>query len=88
MKFNPLGERVLIEPLEPEGKTTAGLFIPDKAQEQPQRGIIVAIGDKVTRLIVDNKVVYDKFIGSKFKMGGIEYLVLKEDDILGTLSGD
>lgn len=88
MEFNPLGERVLIEPLEPESKTTAGLFIPDKAQEQPQRGVIRAVYVDAKKVSLGNIVLYEKFTGTKFMMNDIEHLVLKEDDILGVITGE
>ena len=90
--FKPLGNRVVIEPLEGEEQVSAGgIYIPDTAKEKPQEGTIVAAGpgrmtDEGNRvpmeLEVGDKVVYSKYAGTEYKEGDIEYLVLREDDIL------
>ena len=90
--FKPLGNRVVIEPLEgDEQMSSGGIYIPDTAKEKPQEGKIVAVGpgritDDGTRvpmeLAVDDIVVYSKYAGTEYKEGDIEYLVLREDDIL------
>ena len=90
--FKPLGNRVVIEPLEGEEHVSAGgIYIPDTAKEKPQEGTIVAAGpgrmtDDGNRvpmeLEVGDKVVYSKYAGTEYKEGDIEYLVLREDDIL------
>jgi len=90
--FKPLGNRVVIEPLEGEEQVSAGgIYIPDTAKEKPQEGTIVAAGpgrmtDDGNRvpmeLEVGDKVVYSKYAGTEYKEGDIEYLVLREDDIL------
>ena len=90
--FKPLGNRIVIEPLEgDEQLSSGGIFIPDTAKEKPQDGTIVAVGPG--RLTDDGKrvpmevavgdvVVYSKYAGTEYKENGIEYLVLREDDIL------
>ena len=90
--FKPLGNRVVIEPSEGEEQVSAGgIYIPDTAKEKPQEGTIVAAGpgrltDDGNRvpmeLAVDDIVVYSKYAGTEYKEGDIEYLVLREDDIL------
>ena len=90
--FKPLGNRVVIEPLEGEEQVSAGgIYIPDTAKEKPQEGTIVAAGpgrltDDGNRvpmeLEVGDTVVYSKYAGTEYKEGDIEYLVLREDDIL------
>ena len=90
--FQPLGNRVVIEPLEEEEQMSAGgIYIPDTAKEKPQEGKIVAIGPgRMTddgkripmELAVGDAVVYSKYAGTEYKEGEIEYLVLREDDIL------
>ena len=90
--FKPLGNRVVIEPLEGEEQVSAGgIYIPDTAKENPQEGTIVAAGpgrmtDDGNRvpmeLEVGDTVVYSKYAGTEYKEGDIEYLVLREDDIL------
>ena len=90
--FKPLGNRVVIEPLEGEEQVSAGgIYIPDTAKEKPQEGTIVAAGpgrltDDGNRvpmeLEVGDTVVYSKYAGTEYKEGAVEYLVLREDDIL------
>ena len=90
--FKPLGDRVVVEPLELEEQVSAGgIYIPDTAKEKPQEGKVVAIGpgrltDDGTRIPVDvavgDTIVYSKYGGTEYKEGDKEYLVLREDDIL------
>jgi len=90
--FKPLGNRVVVEPLEGEEQVSSGgIYIPDTAKEKPQEGTIVAVGpgrltDDGARvpmeLEVGDSVVYSKYAGTEYKEGDIEYLVLREDDIL------
>ncbi len=90
--FQPLGNRIVIEPSEGEEQMTAGgIYIPDTAKEKPQEGKIVAAGpgrltDDGNRvpmeLSVGDTVVYSKYAGTEYKVGDIEYLVLREDDVL------
>jgi chaperonin GroES len=90
--FKPLGNRVVVEPLEGEEQmSSGGIYIPDTAKEKPQEGTIVAVGpgrltDEGARvpmeLEVGDNVVYSKYAGTEYKEGDIEYLVLREDDIL------
>ena len=90
--FKPLGNRVVIEPLEgDEQMSSGGIYIPDTAKEKPQEGKIVAVGPgRITddgnrvpmELAIDDIVVYSKYAGTEYKEGDIEYLVLREDDIL------
>ena len=92
VSFKPLGNRVVIEPLEgDEQMSSGGIYIPDTAKEKPQEGKIVAVGPgRITddgnrvpmELAVDDIVVYSKYAGTEYKEGDIEYLVLREDDIL------
>ena len=90
--FKPLGNRIVIEPLEgDEQLSSGGIFIPDTAKEKPQDGTIVAVGPG--RLTDDGKrvpmevavgdiVVYSKYAGTEYKEDGVEYLIVREDDIL------
>ncbi len=92
VSFKPLGNRVVIQPNEAEESMSAGgIYIPDTAKEKPQEGVIVAVGpgrqtDEGNRvameLAVGDNVVYSKYAGTEYKEGEIEYLVLREDDIL------
>ena len=94
MKIQPLGDRVLIEPLEAEDKTESGIVIPDTAKEKQQKGKIVAVGkgriNEEGKLIplevkVDDNVLYGRYSGTEVKIRGTDYLILKEDDILGII---
>ena len=90
--FKPLGNRVVIQPSEEDEQVSAGgIYIPDTAKEKPQDGTVVAVGpgrltDDGNRvpmeLAVGDAVVYSKYAGTEYKEGEIEYLVLREDDIL------
>ena len=90
--FKPLGNRVVVEPMEGAEQVSAGgIYIPDTAKEKPQEGTVVAVGPgRVTdegnhvpmELEVGDTVIYSKYAGTEYKDGEIEYLVLREDDIL------
>ena len=88
----PLHDRILVRRMAEEEKTAGGLFIPDNAKEKPQKGEIVATGKgritedgKVLPLEVkaDNKILFSKYAGTEIKLEGQEYLMMKEEDILG-----
>ena len=94
MNIQPLGERVLVRPLEAEEKTKGGIVIPDTAKEKPQEGKVVAVGkgrrdgEKVIPLEVKvgDKVLYGKYSGTELRgKDGEEYLMLREDDILAVV---
>ncbi|MGI9860560.1 co-chaperone GroES [Moorella naiadis] len=91
MSFQPLGDRVLIKPLEAEEKTAAGIVLPDTAKEKPQQGEVVAVGpgrllDNGERgkmeVKAGDRVLYAKYAGTELKQGDTKYLVLSERDIL------
>jgi chaperonin GroES len=92
MKFRPLYDRILVERVESEEKTKGGLIIPDTAQEKPQQGKVIAVGQGT--LLEDGKLIplevkagdtilFGKYSGSEIKIEGNEYLIMKEDDVLG-----
>ena len=88
MKLNikPLGDRVLVDPLEADTKTASGIIIPDNAKEKPQKGRVVAVGNgtsdhKMTVKIGDT-VMYGKYSGTELKLEGKDYLMMSEKDIL------
>jgi chaperonin GroES len=94
MKFRPLHDRVLVRRIEAEERTSGGIIIPDTAKEKPQQGEVVAVGpgcrDETGKLVpvdvkVGDRVLFGKWSGSEVKMDGIEYLIMKENDILGVL---
>ena len=90
VKFRPLADRVLIEPIQAEKKTASGIIIPDSAKEKPQEGTVVAVGngkvDEPMTVKVGDKVLYGKYSGSELKIDSKDYLISKEGDILGILS--
>lgn len=89
MKFKPLGERVLVERLEEESKTSSGIIIPDNAKEKPLMGKVKAISAKVAEektLKEGDTIVFGKYSGSEIKLNNVEYIVLESKDILGVLA--
>lgn len=83
IKIQPLGTRVLIQPIEQESKTSSGLLLPETAKEKPQTGLVVAIGDdEEIKLKVNDKILFAKYSGTEFKMDGTEYLLLESSDVL------
>ena len=85
INFKPLKERVFVSYSEEQERTSGGLYIPDAAKEKPQRGRIEAIGSEVKGVKAGDEVLFDKYSGSKISFEGTDYLILKEDDILGVL---
>ena len=90
-KFEPLGDRVVVLPLEKEDRTKSGIVLPDTAKERPQEGKVVAAGpgrisDEGKRIAMEVKagdiVVYSKYGGTEYTEDGVEYLILNERDIL------
>jgi chaperonin GroES len=81
--IQPLGARVLIQPLEQESRTTSGIYVPETAKEKPQTGLVVAVGDdEEIKLQVNDKVLFAKYSGTEVKMSGIEYLLMDSSDVL------
>jgi chaperonin GroES len=94
MKFRPLHDRVVIKRIEAEEKTTGGIIIPDTAKEKPQQGEVIAVGpggrDESGKLIpidvkVGDRVLFGKWSGTEVKLDGVEYLIMKESDLMGVL---
>ena len=94
MKFKPLRDRVFVKYLAEEEKTPGGLYIPDTAKEKPQKGEVVAIGPgRITddgkrqpmEVKVGDIILFDKYSGSKIKIDDEEYLIIREEDILGII---
>ena len=96
MKIRPLQDRVIVERIEEEEKTKGGIIIPDTAKEKPQEGKVIAVGKgkvnddgKIVPLTVKagDKILFGKYSGSEVKVDGNEYLIMREDDILGIIEG-
>jgi chaperonin GroES len=93
--IKPLGDRVVVQPLEAEEKTDSGLYIPDSAQEKPQKGTVVAIGPgrvengtKVDMTVSEgDEVLYGKYAGTEVSLDGAEFLIMRESDIFGVIEG-
>ena len=90
--IKPLQDRVIVKRIEAEEKTASGIIIPDTAKEKPQEGQVIAVGpgkvmDNGTRVELTvkkgDKVLFSKYAGTEVKIGGEEYLIMREDDILG-----
>ena len=87
MKFKPLKDRVFVRYTEEGEKTAGGLYIPDTAKEKPQKGTVEAVGSEVKEIKVGNTILFDKYSGSKVTIDNNEYLIVKEEDILGIVEG-
>ena len=94
MKFRPLHDRVVIQRIEAAAKSAGGIIIPDTAQEKPQQGKVTAVGpggrDESGKLIpidvkVGDRILFGKWSGTEVKIDGVEYLIMKESDIMGVL---
>ena len=94
MKFRPLHDRVVVKRVEAESKTASGIIIPDNAREKPSEGEVVAVGpggrDEAGKLIpidvkTGDRVLFGKWSGTEVKLDGVEYLIMKESDIMGVL---
>ena len=87
--IQPLADRVLVEPAAAEEKTAAGLYIPDTAQEKPQRGTVIAVRpgkkDEPTTVKVGDTVLYGKYSGTELQLGGKDFMIMRESDILAVL---
>jgi len=94
MKIRPLQDRILVERMEEEEKTKGGIIIPDTAKEKPAEGKVVAVGngklgDDGKRIPLEikkgDKILFGKYSGTEVKIEGKEYLIMREDDILGVI---
>ncbi|MFN0302539.1 MAG: co-chaperone GroES [Burkholderiales bacterium] len=95
MKLRPLHDRVVIKRLDEERKSAGGILIPENAAEKPDQGEVIAIGNgrvmedgKIRPLDVKvgDRILFGKYSGSTVKIEGTEYLVMKEDDIMGVIA--
>ena len=94
MKFRPLHDRVVVTRIDAESKTAGGIIIPDTAKEKPSEGNVVGVGpggrDETGKLIpIDlkqgDRVLFGKWSGTEVKIDGVEYLIMKESDIMGVI---
>ena len=96
MDIRPLHDRIIVERLEEETKTAGGIIIPDTAKEKPQQGKVIAVGKgKKTEdgkllpldVKVGDKILFGKYAGTEIKLDGKEFLMMREDDVLGVIEG-
>lgn len=94
MKIRPLNDRILVKRLEEEGKTAGGIIIPDSAKEKPAEGEVVAVGpgklnDQGERMTLQvkegDRVLFSKYGGTDVNIDGGEFLIMREDDVLGVV---
>lgn len=94
MQLKPLGDRVVVQPIEREEKTESGLYLPDTAKEKPQEGKVVAVGsgrvlpngERVALTVkVGDRVLFSKYAGTEVKVDGTDYLIMSENDILAVV---
>ena len=89
LKIKPLADRVLIEPAKAETTTVSGIIIPDTAQEKPQKGTVVAVGngtkDHQMSVKIGDKVLYGKYSGTELKFEGTDFLMMRESDLLAII---
>jgi chaperonin GroES len=94
MKIRPLHDRVIVQRIQEEEKTKGGIIIPDTAKEKPQEGKVIAVGpgkilENGTKVTLDvkvgDKILFGKYSGSEIKIEGEEFLMMREDDILGVI---
>ena len=96
MDLQPLGDRLIVEVLEEEETTSSGIVLPDTAKEKPQRGRILAVGpgprdDDGKYISMDlsdgDEIIFSKYGGTEIKIGGDDYLILRESDVLAKVVG-
>jgi len=96
MKLRPLQDRILVQRVEEESKTKGGIIIPDTAKEKPAEGKVVAVGNGKTgedgkkiplEIKEGDRVLFGKYSGTEVKVEGEDYLIMREDDVLGIIEG-
>src|SRR3982075_338750 len=96
MKFRPLHDRVVVKRLDAEEKTAGGIIIPDTAKEKPMEGEVIAAGpgarNEAGALVpldvkAGDRILFGKWSGTEVKLDGVEYLIMKESDIMGIVEG-
>jgi chaperonin GroES len=95
MKLKPLGDRLIVKPIEEEETTASGIVLPDTAKEKPQKGQVIAVGDgaitedgsrRPLDVAAGDEVLYSKYGGTEVTVEGDDLLVLRESDVLAKLS--
>ncbi|ATW02068.1 co-chaperone GroES [Candidatus Legionella polyplacis] len=97
MKIRPLHDRVVVKRMEEERKTAAGILIPDTATEKPMQGEVIAVGDgklldngdiRTLSVKIGDRILFGKYSGTEVKLSGEEFIVMREDDIMGIIIED
>ena len=92
--IRPLGDRIVVKPTPTEEKTKSGIVLPDTAKEKPQEGEVIAVGsgrllENGQRVAIDlkvgDKILFSKYAGTEIKLDDVEYLIMRESDILGVI---
>ena len=95
MKFRPLHDRVVVKRIDAEEKSAGGIIIPDTAKEKPSQGEVIAVGpggrDEAGKLVpldvkTGDRILFGKWSGTEVKLDGVEFLIMKESDIMGILT--
>ena len=93
-KIRPLQDRLIVERIEQDEKTSSGLYIPDTAKEKPQQGRVIAVGKGKVKedgtvqpldLHTGDVILFGKYAGTEIKLDGNDYLIMREDDVLGVI---
>lgn len=95
MNFKPLHDRILVKRVEKEERSKGGIILPESAKEKPMEATVVAVGEgkrnsdgslRPMTVNVDDRCLFGKYSGDEIKLDGVEYLILREDDVLAVLS--
>lgn len=84
--IKPLGDRIVAVREQAATKTASGLYLPDNAKEKPVVAKVAAVGPDATQVKVGDKILYKEYSTTELKIDGVEYLVVKEEDVLGTIA--
>ena len=96
MRFRPLHDRVVVKRIEAEERTAGGILLPESAKEKPKEGKVISIGEgkmlddgkrSTFHVKVGDKILFTSYAGTEVKIGGGEYLIMREEDILGVITG-
>jgi chaperonin GroES len=88
MNIQPLGDRVVLQQIDAEETTKSGIILPDSAKEKPAEGKVLAVGKDTKEVKAGDTVLYSKYGPTEVKIDNTEYMVVKEEDILGVIKGD
>jgi len=85
MALKPLGDYVVATPEAAETKTASGIYLPDNAAEKPKTAVVEAVGPNATQVKNGDRIIYKDYTSTTAKVGGVEYILVKEEDILATV---